>query len=203
MSRVKHKLYYAFIILLTFVVSLAAVSFAYYTPETNYSTDLEVGNYLIKLQSDDLMDNFVIVEAQSVKKIRINVLNGSDNDSSFKISYTSDNSLVDVYTLDNLKDKFKDIVVIGDGDKIVDTYPKNKVVSKDEKIFILTNSKNIEIPDFIGYSKREVDTYKKLTGIDITLEGNGYVYEQNKEDDKIYLKLKDRYVEQKKNNEDT
>ena len=66
-----------------------------------------------------------------------------------------------------------------------------------------TNSKNIEIPDFIGYSKREVDTYKKLTGIDITLEGNGYVYEQNKEDDKIYLKLKDRYVEQKKNNEDT
>lgn len=104
MSRVKHKLYYAFIILLTFVVSLAAVSFAYYTPETNYSTDLEVGNYLIKLQSDDLMDNNVIVEAQSVKKIRINVLNGSDNDSSFKISYTSDNSLVDVYTLDNLKD---------------------------------------------------------------------------------------------------
>lgn len=119
----------------------------------------------------------------------------------FKIDDYSNQNLVMV--LDNLKDKFKDIVVIGDGDKIVDTYPKNKVVSKDEKIFILTNSKNIEIPDFIGYSKREVDTYKKLTGIDITLEGNGYVYEQNIEDDKIYLKLKDRYVEQKKNNEDT
>lgn len=119
----------------------------------------------------------------------------------FKIDDYSNQNLVMV--LDNLKDKFKDIVVIGDGDKIVDTYPKNKVVSKDEKIFILTNSKNIEIPDFIGYSKREVETYKKLTGIDITLEGNGYVYEQNIEDDKIYLKLKDRYVEQKKNNEDT
>lgn len=119
----------------------------------------------------------------------------------FKIDDYSNQNLVMV--LDNLKDKFKDIVVIGDGDKIVDTYPKNKVVSKDEKIFILTNSKNIEIPDFTGYSKREVDTYKKLTGIDITLEGNGYVYEQNIEDDKIYLKLKDRYVEQKKNNEDT
>ncbi|MDO4377222.1 MAG: penicillin-binding transpeptidase domain-containing protein [bacterium] len=118
----------------------------------------------------------------------------------FKIDDYSNQNLVMV--LDNLKDKFKDIVVIGDGDKIVDTYPKNKVVSKDEKIFILTNSKNIEIPDFIGYSKREVDTYKKLTGIDITLEGNGYVYEQNIEDEKIYLKLKDRYVE-KKNNEDT
>ena len=119
----------------------------------------------------------------------------------FKIDDYSNQNLVMV--LDNLKDKFKDIVVIGDGDKIVDTYPKNKVVSKDEKIFILTNSKNIEIPDFIGYSKREVETYKKLTGIDITLEGNGYVHEQNIEDDKIYLKLKDRYVEQKKNNEDT
>lgn len=119
----------------------------------------------------------------------------------FKIDDYSNQNLVMV--LDNLKDKFKDIVVIGDGDKIVDTYPKNKVVSKDEKIFILTNSKNIEIPDFIGYSKREVETYKKITGIDITLEGNGYVYEQNIEDDKIYLKLKDRYVEQKKNNEDT
>lgn len=119
----------------------------------------------------------------------------------FKIDDYSNQNLVMV--LDNLKDKFKDIVVIGDGDKIVDTYPKNKIVSKDEKIFILTNSKNIEIPDFIGYSKREVETYKKLTGIDITLEGNGYVYEQNIENDKIYLKLKDRYVEQKKNNEDT
>lgn len=119
----------------------------------------------------------------------------------FKIDDYSNQNLVMV--LDNLKDKFKDIVVIGDGDKIVDTYPKNKVVSKDEKIFILTNSKNIEIPDFIGYSKREVETYKKLTGIDITLEGNGYVYEQNIENDKIFLKLKDRYVEQKKNNEDT
>lgn len=118
----------------------------------------------------------------------------------FKIDDYSNQNLVMV--LDNLKDKFKDIVVIGDGDKIVDTYPKNKVVSKDEKIFILTNSKNIEIPDFIGYSKREVETYKKLTGIDITLEGNGYVYEQNIENDKIYLKLKDRYVENK-NNEDT
>ncbi len=127
--------------------------------------------------------------------------NEETNATTFKIDDYSNQNLIMV--LDNLKDKFKDIVVIGDGDKIVDTYPKNKVVSKDEKIFILTNSKNIEIPDFIGYSKREVDTYKKLTGIDITLEGNGYVYEQNIEDDKIYLKLKDRYVEQKKNNEDT
>lgn len=127
--------------------------------------------------------------------------NEETNATTFKIDDYSNQNLMMV--LDNLKDKFKDIVVIGDGDKIVDTYPKNKVVSKDEKIYILTNSKNIEIPDFIGYSKREVETYKKLTGIDITLEGNGYVYEQNIEDDKIYLKLKDRYVEQKKNNEDT
>ena len=127
--------------------------------------------------------------------------NEETNATTFKIGDYSNQNLMMV--LDNLKDKFKDIVVIGDGDKIVDTYPKNKVVSKDEKIFILTNSKNIEIPDFIGYSKREVEIYKKLTGIDITLEGNGYVYEQNIEDDKIYLKLKDRYVEQKKNNEDT
>ena len=127
--------------------------------------------------------------------------NEETNATTFKIGDYSNQNLMMV--LDNLKDKFKDIVVIGDGDKIVDTYPKNKVVSKDEKIFILTNSKNIEIPDFIGYSKREVEIYKKLTGIDITLEGNGYVYEQNIEDDKIFLKLKDRYLEQKKNNEDT
>ena len=92
--------------------------------------------------------------------------NEETNSTTFKIDDYSNQNLMMV--LDNLKDKFKDIVVIGDGDKIVDTYPKNKVVSKDEKIFILTNSKNIEIPDFIGYSKREVDTYKKLTGIDIT-----------------------------------
>ena len=74
--------------------------------------------------------------------------NEETNSTTFKIDDYSNQNLMMV--LDNLKDKFKDIVVIGDGDKIVDTYPKNKVVSKDEKIFILTNSKNIEIPDFIG-----------------------------------------------------
>ena len=86
---------------------------------------------------------------------------------------------------------------------IIPAYNAEKTLERSLKSILEQNSKNIEIPDFIGYSKREVDTYKKLTGIDITLEGNGYVYEQNKEDDKIYLKLKDRYVEQKKNNEDT
>lgn len=113
------------------------------------------------------------------------------NSITYKIDSYSNKNLTTV--LDSLKDKFSDIVIIGDGDKVVDTYPKNQVVSKDEKIFILTNSKNIEVPNFIGYSKREVETYKKLTDIDITLEGSGFVYEQNIVDDKIYLKLKDKY----------
>lgn len=104
-------------------------------------------------------------------------------------------------SIEELKTKFSDIVIIGDGNKIIDNYPKNKVISKDEKIFILTNGKNIEIPDFIGYSKRDVNTYKNLTNMDIILEGNGYVYEQNIVDDKIYLKLKDRYQEETENQE--
>ena len=94
----KGKKFFNIIIIITIIALISVAGyFAYYY----------ISNYIALKQAEKAVDEFeneVIVEAQSVKVININILNGSDNNSSFKVSYTSDKPLVDVYTLDNLKD---------------------------------------------------------------------------------------------------
>jgi penicillin-binding protein 2B len=78
-----------------------------------------------------------------------------------------ENKDIKQYTLDNYINKNKDIVIkqlqekrlnpiiIGDGNTIIDYYPKGKVVSND-KILLITNGQNITLPNMMNWSKREV-----------------------------------------------
>ena len=71
-------------------------------------------------------------------------------------------------------------VVIGDGDTIVDQYPKAGIVTAStNKVFLLTNYKTVSIPNFKGWSKKDVDTYLKLAKIPYTETGYGYLVEQS------------------------
>ena len=121
----------------------------------------------------------------------------------------------DSYKLDNyinqdvekvkqeLSDKFSDIIVIGNGDKIISTYPKtNTIYSVTEKIYLLTNSNEIILPNFINWSKKEVKTYCTLANINCEINGNGYVIEQSIEpntkltkEDKLTITLKNKIKE--------
>ena len=94
---------------------------------------------------------------------------------------------------------FKDIVIIGDGDKIINQYPvKDNILSTNEKIYLVTNGTNITIPDMMNWSKREVDTFVKLSKIKCNILGSGFVYSQNIdantkiEDKELEVKLKER-----------
>ena len=116
----------------------------------------------------------------------------------------------DVYTMENfmnndinkVRSKLdllgKKYEVIGDGQKIVGQYPKyNDIVNG--KIILLTNSNNKNIPNLIGYSRKDAISLAKLLNIEYSLEGNGYVKEYNVENNeqgvpiKINLILSDKY----------
>lgn len=94
------------------------------------------------------------------------------------------------YTLDNYINKNKDEVwndlkskklngiVIGDGDIIVDYYPKDKAVTND-RIILITNGQNKTMPNMKHWSKREVMYVLDYFKVKYTLTGNGYVKEQS------------------------
>ena len=108
----------------------------------------------------------------------------------------------------DLESKFSEVVVIGNGDKIINQYPtKGSVVSVTEKIYLVTNGDEITIPNFINWSRREVSIYASFANIECEFEGTGYVYEQSIEKDTILnsdevLKVKLKSKMKEKDNKD-
>lgn len=102
----------------------------------------------------------------------------------------------------DLENKFNEVIVIGNGDKIINQYPnKDSIVSVLEKVYLVTNGTDITIPNLTNWSKRELDTFTELSNIECEIEGSGYVYEQSieecsiiKEDDVLKVKLKSKIV---------
>lgn len=87
----------------------------------------------------------------------------------------------------NLTKEGLEVVVLGNGKKIVEQYPvSNTSVIKGDKVFLLTNGDKIMMPDIIGYSKTEVKTLANMLKIKLKTTGNGYVTSQSiKKDDII------------------
>ena len=112
----------------------------------------------------------------------------------------------DTNTIKNsLKDIFDNVIVIGNGNVIVDQYPKaNNILSTKEKVYLVTNEKETVIKDLTNYSKRELEIYLNLSNIKYKIEGNGFVYEQSItpgeliEDNELIVKLKDRKISKDK-----
>ena len=107
---------------------------------------------------------------------------------------------------DTIKKKLEsrglDVVVIGDGDTIINQYPsKDVVTSKGNKVFLLTNSKEYIIPNFTNWSRKDVYTYLYLTNIKFTSNGRGYLTNQSIVDEVykdsmiIELEFKEKYKE--------
>ncbi len=86
-----------------------------------------------------------------------------------------------------LKDNTDNIVIIGDGNKIVNQYPRvSTTVSCLDKIFLITNSKETEVPDLKGWSLKDVRIFTKLSNLDLSYEGTGFVMYQS-----VYGKIDD------------
>lgn len=93
------------------------------------------------------------------------------------------------------------VVVIGDGDKIVNQYPnKNCTIVVGDRVILVTNGTKKQLPNLYNYSKSEVEILAKLLNIKITYNGYGYVTSQSipsgtliSESTELTVELKEKY----------
>lgn len=94
-----------------------------------------------------------------------------------------------VSAVKDLETKGYEVVVLGDGEVVLDQYPKaKKEILSNELIMLYTNSASIQMPDMTSWSHKEVTAFWRLTGIEVKLFGSGYVYEQSIPKDQIISK---------------
>lgn len=91
-------------------------------------------------------------------------------------SYVSQNTN-DVVS--NLTSKGIECVVIGNGDKIINQSIVNTSIMTGEKIILLTNSNNYQMPSIIGWSRSDIIALMKLLNIPYEIDGYGYVVNQS------------------------
>ena len=69
-------------------------------------------------------------------------------------------------------------IITGDGEEIVDHYPKNDTLLPYDTFFVKTDGEQL-MPDLQGLSKREALMFGEFMGIDVSVEGEGFVQEQS------------------------
>ena len=80
----------------------------------------------------------------------------------------------------DLKEKELNVVVLGNGKKIIKQYPEGGTnLINDDKVFLLTNGDKITMPDLTGYSKIDVKAITSLLGLSLKEKGNGYAVSQS------------------------
>ena len=106
-------------------------------------------------------------------------------------SSTEDNSLEE-YSLSSYKNKDVNnskaelesmgmsVTVVGDGTDVINQYPiKGEKITAGTKVFLITNSSNMTLPDVTGLSSKQAEDLLRLLGVNVKLEGNGYVTTQS------------------------
>ena len=106
-------------------------------------------------------------------------------------NYKKDDKLT-TYTIESYKNKKTDIIkqkldennlkytVIGNGDKIINQYPIiGQNVTSSDKLILVTNGNEYNMPNISGWSKNDIIEFCKLLDIKYTINGYGYATTQN------------------------
>ncbi len=97
--------------------------------------------------------------------------------------------------VEDLKKKKVMPIVIGNGNYIIDQYPKeNTRVISDSKVFLKTNGSEIKMPDISSWSANEVIRFCDMIGLSYTLNGYGKVKAYNIAKDTV-LNVKEMKLE--------
>jgi penicillin-binding protein 2B len=70
-------------------------------------------------------------------------------------------------------------VLIGGGGKVASQYPETGALLTPESIVLLATEGQTTLPDFTGWSKKTLLSFKMLSGLDIRITGDGFVTEQS------------------------
>ncbi|MCF0113822.1 MAG: penicillin-binding protein [Erysipelotrichaceae bacterium] len=73
-----------------------------------------------------------------------------------------------------------EIILLGDGDTVIDQYPKADMdYATGQKVFLLTDTGGFEMPDLTGWTRKEVAQLWELVQVDFKFDGFGKVVEQS------------------------
>lgn len=100
-----------------------------------------------------------------------------------------------------LKKSGMEVIVIGNGDRVVNQYPNNgTTVVTGDKVFLVTNGDEIKVENVIGWSRNDFLKYVQLLNIPYDIDGYGYIKEQSikagtiiDKKTKLEVKLENRY----------
>lgn len=93
----------------------------------------------------------------------------------------------------SLKNIDIDVIIIGDGDIIINQYPyKGSTIVTNDKVFLITNGNNIELENVIGWARTDFERYMNIIGHSYKINGYGYIKDQSI---KAGTLLKDELIE--------
>ncbi|MBQ2657272.1 MAG: penicillin-binding protein [Erysipelotrichaceae bacterium] len=144
------------------------VYFAYVSPETVYY------NYEIK-PIPDLIDRIALLE-------NLTIPDGSSESGIYLRKYEMPSLLsLNRNEAEDILDEYgADLYLIGDGDRIVAQIPeKGDDLYTGQRVFLLTDGNTIYVPDFTGWTRKDLISYWTLTKLPIVMDGYGVVYEQS------------------------
>lgn len=121
----------------------------------------------------------------------LGIYDGSEEEDEPLGSYTTSSYISkDVGVVkDELSKNDINVVVLGNGDKVIKQYPESgSEITKLDKVFLLTNGSEIKMPNIIGYSSRELYNLLGLLNIKYEVNGTGYVSKQSIKKDALLTK---------------
>ena len=143
--------------------------FAYVSPETVYF------NYDIK-PIPDLIDRIALLENL--------IFNGNEGQEDQK--YIERHEMPNLLSKNvnearqMLEDLDLQVIEISDGSHVVDQLPKEmEDVYTYQRVFLLSDGNIITVPDFTGWTRREVIDFWNLSHVSIKMDGFGIAYEQS------------------------
>jgi penicillin-binding protein 2B len=144
------------------------VYFAYVSPETVYY------NYEIK-PIPDLIDRIALLENLTISE---EDMNSQQYIEKYEMPNLLSKKVSDAKDL--LDDCGLNVIVISDGLRVIDQYPKaGDDVYTYRKVFLLSDGNSQTLPDFNGWTRKDVIDYWNLSGLSIRMEGYGVAYEQS------------------------
>ena len=81
---------------------------------------------------------------------------------------------------EKLQDTGSEIVVLGEGNTIIDQYPRaESTVMTGQRVFLLTDTSSFIMPDMTGWTRKDVTALWAVTGFGFQLQGEGTVTKQS------------------------
>ena len=98
---------------------------------------------------------------------------------------------------ENLSSQGIEVVKIGDGKKIVAQYPSVGEVVVGDKVFLISEDTNLNIPNITGWSRADVTTLANLLNLSVEFNQYGYVVKYELIDNTLKVTLGDKYITKK------